>query len=61
MITKYKIGDRLTYGKTRLIVVKGSCKNCYFSAPHGCMAKFAGICASTLGFNLKFIPVGKGV
>lgn len=60
-MAKYKMGDRITYGKARLTVVKGNCKNCYFSAPHGCMAKFVEGCASTLGFDLIFIPVRKGV
>lgn len=60
-MAKYKIGDRMIYGSTELIVVKGNCKNCYFSAPHGCMAKFVEGCASTLGYELICIPVEKGV
>ena len=60
-MAKYKIGDRLTYGRTELTVIKGDCKNCYFSAPHGCMAKFAEGCASTLGYDLICISVKGGI
>lgn len=61
-MAKYKIGDKITYRKTELIVIKGNCNSCFFSAPsYGCMAKFAEGCASTLGYDLIFIPVGKGV
>lgn len=60
-MAKYKIGDKITYGKTELIVVKGNCNSCYFSIPHGCRLVFTEGCASTLGYDLIFIPVGKGV
>lgn len=60
-MAKYKVGDRMIYGSTELIVVKGNCNSCFFSAPHGCMSMFAEGCASILGYNLIFIPVGKGV
>ena len=60
-MAKYKMGDKITYGKARLTVVKGKCENCYFSTPYGCMSVFIEGCASTLGYELICIPVGKGV
>lgn len=60
-MAKYKAGDKITHGRVELVVVKGDCKNCYFSAPHGCMAKFTEGCASTLGYDLICIISEGGI